>query len=191
MNLQLITDSLLLGIGLAMDAFSVSVAYGVAGAGMKRGRGLEIAGIFGGFQGLMPMLGYICIRTLAELFDVINRFIPWLAFIMLCYIGISFFADSAKSDGEISESEGSGIRPILLQGLATSVDAFSAGVAFTGYSFKEALFASVLISAVTFVICFLGVMIGKRIGMRFARHAGILGGIILILLAFRLLLSKL
>ena len=189
MSLLFLLNSALLGVGLAMDAFSVSIAHGLSDSDMKKSRALEIAGTFGGFQALMPMLGYICLRTVAKLFYSFNRYIPWIAFILLAYIGGRMCFEGLRKDKDLSEKSLLERSSLLVQGVATSIDAFSAGVAFVQYDYLMAVCASVIIAAVTFGICLCGVLIGKRIGLQFAKHAQIVGGIILILIGLEILLT--
>ena len=88
-----IFNSVLLGVGLAMDAFSVSLTNGLNEPDMKRGRMCGIAGMFAGFQALMPMLGWICVRTVVQYFVMFDKFIPWLALVLLVYIGGKMLID--------------------------------------------------------------------------------------------------
>ena len=188
MNLIFLANSILLGVGLAMDAFSVSVAHGLTDPDMKKSRALEIAGLFGGFQALMPLLGYACLHTVVKLFHAMERLIPWIAFILLAYIGIMMLVEAFKK-GEEGEKSAPGKGSLLVQAVATSIDAFAAGAAFVKYDVTMAVCASVIIAVVTFIICLCGVLIGKKLGLRFAKYARAAGGIILILLGIENLIA--
>lgn len=175
-------NSVLLGAGLAMDAFTVSIANGLRESNMKRSEALRIAGTFGGFQALMPLIGWVCVRTIAETFTAFQKLIPWIALILLVWIGGGMILEGDRGGGE-EETAGTGVigtRELLVQGLATSIDALSVGFAIAGYSFPEALQACILIGGVTLVICLVGLRVGKQVGARLTALAPILGGIILI-----------
>ena len=201
MALLFIINSIFLGVGLAMDAFSLSVAYGLSAgdnpaeaegreSGVlidKKRYALKMSLTFGGFQALMPMLGWLCLHTLAGLFETINRFIPVIAFVLLSYLGIRMIVEGIRKRKDLQVSSTLENSPLIVQGIATSIDAFSAGAAFVPYNFFEALTASLIIAVVTFIICSLGVSLGKRLGLRFADHATILGGVILVLIGVEVL----
>ena len=172
-------NSALLGVGLAMDAFSVSLANGLAEPAMSKRRTAAMAGVYAGFQFLMPLVGWFVVRTAVELFESLRPFIPWISLILLAYIGIRMILERNKE-----EEDGKGGRrtpwELLMQGIATSLDALSVGFTLEEYAFRAALSSAIIIGAVTFVICIAGVYIGRRFGMRLAGKADILGGIILI-----------
>lgn len=172
--------SILLGAGLAMDAFSVSLANGLNEPKMKASKMCGVAGIFAGFQFAMPMIGWICVSTVARLFGVFEKFIPWIALILLAYIGGKMLYEGIKKKGADDEKPGVGFKGLLVQGIATSIDALSVGFTISEYNCMEALLACLLIGAVTFCICFAGLAIGKKAGTKLAGKAGILGGLILI-----------
>ncbi len=173
-------NSLLLGVGLAMDAFSVSLANGLNESHMRLRKMCLVAGIFGVFQGLMPMLGWVCLHTLVQFFGVLQDLIPWISLGLLSYIGAKMILDSLKCENEGICNITLTFSALLLQGIATSIDALSVGFTIADYNFPEALIAASLIAAVTFAICFAGIFIGKKVGTKLAGKAGILGGIILI-----------
>lgn len=172
--------SILLGVGLAMDAFSVSLANGLNEPKMKASKMCGVAGIFAGFQFAMPMIGWICVATVARLFGVFEKCIPWIALLLLGYIGGKMLYEGIKNKGADDEKPGVGFKGLLLQGIATSIDALSVGFTISEYNCMEALLACLLIGAVTFIICFAGLAIGKKAGTKLAGKAGILGGLILI-----------
>lgn len=172
--------SILLGAGLAMDAFSVSLANGLNEPKMKRAKMCGVAGIFAEFQFAMPMIGWICVSTIARLFGVFEKFIPWIALILLGYIGGKMLYEGIKNKEEEAGTCCVGLKCLLVQGVATSIDALSVGFTISEYNCVEALLACLLIGVVTFIICFAGLAIGKKAGTKLAGKAGILGGLILI-----------
>lgn len=184
-------NSILLGIGLAMDAFSVSLANGLNEPEMKPGRLCTVAGVFSAFQFLMPMLGWVCVSTAAKYFKLFERFIPWIALVLLSYIGIKMLCEGIKNNGDTAQRPAVGIRALLVQGIATSIDALSVGFTISHYAFAEALAACLLIGAVTFVICAVGLVLGKTFGTKLAGKAGILGGAILIFIGLEIFISSL
>ena len=181
-------NSALLGVGLAMDAFSVSLANGLNEPQMKRGRMVSIAGVFGGFQALMPMLGWLCVHTIVQYFKALGRFIPWIALILLGYIGGKMLWEGLHG-GEDDEKPAMSFGMLLVQGVATSIDALSVGFTIADYGPIMALTASIIIAAVTFAICMGGLSLGKRFGTRLAGKASVLGGVILIGIGVEIFLS--
>ena len=176
----LLVNSLLLGVGLSMDAFSVSLANGLNEPKMKAPRMSLIAGVFGVFQALMPLLGWVCVHTVVEYFKSFEKFIPWIALILLGYIGGKMLYESIKGDEEEAGKEALGFGTLMVQGVATSIDALSVGFTIADKSFSEALISVIIIAIVTFIICIAGLILGKKFGTKFAGKAGILGGVILI-----------
>ena len=174
-----------------MDAFSVSVANAIHEPEMKSGRMALIAGCFAFFQTGMPLLGWLCVRLLSELFHVFLKFVPWIAFVLLLYLGIKMLIDGLRSRGEETETKPLTIGALLLQGVATSIDAVSTGFVIAEYSTVSALTASLIIGAVTFVLCYLGLRFGKAVGTRFSHKATIVGGVILIAIGIEILLKSL
>ena len=181
-------NSALLGVGLAMDAFSVSLANGLNEPQMKRGRMVSIAGVFGGFQALMPMLGWVCVHTIVQYFKAFDRFIPWIALILLGYIGGKMLWEGLHG-GEDDEKPAMSFGMLLVQGVATSIDALSVGFTIADYGPIMALTASIIIAAVTFAICMGGLSLGKRFGTKLAGKASVLGGVILIGIGVEIFLS--
>lgn len=189
-GLQFFANSVLLGIGLAMDAFSVSLANGLSEANMKKRKAIGIALTFAFFQALMPMLGWVCVHTVAQAFSWFERLIPWIALVLLCYIGGNMLFDGLKQT-DCAYAPSVGLMGLLLQGVATSIDALSVGFTIAHYTVTEALLASGIIAAVTFVICMFGLSLGKRVGCRLAGKASILGGAILIFIGIEIFISNL
>ena len=192
MNLgfALFFNSILLGIGLAMDAFSVSLANGLNEPTMKKGRMGVIAGVFSLFQCAMPLIGWICVSTIAQYFKAFEVCIPWIALILLCYIGGKMLIEGIRSKDEAQEAAAVGFGALMVQGVATSIDALSVGFTIADYHFAEALLACVLIGVVTFFICFAGLAIGKKAGTKLAGKAGIFGGAILIFIGLEIFITS-
>ena len=183
-NLFFILNSILFGIGLAMDAFSVSLAKGLNEPRITLPSIMRIAGTFGFFQTAMPLVGWLCVHTIAEAFQSFQRFIPWIALALLLYLGIKMIVEGTRNQGKEKESlHGWGL---LLQGVATSIDALSVGFTISEYSFPFALIESVIIGVVTFGICVVGLFLGKKIGTRVSGKATVVGGIILILIGLEI-----
>ena len=190
MDFMLVFNSLLLGIGLAMDAFSVSLANGLNEPCMRTRKMCGVAGIFAIFQGLMPMLGWICVHTVVKYFTWFEKLIPWIALVLLCFIGGKMLIEGIKSKCETPEcSAGVGIAALMLQGVATSIDALSVGFTIAEHNLLQAVLSALIISVVTFIICFCGLFIGKKAGTCLAGKAGILGGAILIFIGLEIFIT--
>lgn len=181
-------NSALLGVGLAMDAFSVSLANGLNEPRMRAAKMCGIAGVFAFFQALMPMTGWLCVHTIVTLFRSFEAVIPWIALLLLGYIGGKMLWDGLRDQPE-EEPAGLGLSALLVQGVATSIDALSVGFTIADYGVWAALTASLIIAAVTFVICLAGLKLGKTAGTRLAGKASILGGVILILIGLEIFIS--
>ncbi|MBR3967558.1 MAG: manganese efflux pump [Clostridia bacterium] len=189
-DLAFFMSSIAFGTGLAMDAFSVSLANGLGEPKMKTGKMCGIAGLFAFFQALMPILGWICMHTLLEHFKSFEKFIPWIALILLLYIGGKMLIDGIKNkDCECDCGKKLTISALIIQGIATSIDALSVGVTQASYNLAMELVSSLIIAAVTFVICMAGIFIGKKFGTHLAGKAAILGGIILIVIGIQIFLT--
>ncbi len=185
-DLLFFANSALLGVGLAMDAFSVSVANGLHEPNMRGKRMCLMAGVYAFFQFLMPVIGWICVHTLVQHFRTLERFVPWVALALLLFLGIRMVLEGVRcGDGETECPALSG-GTLLVQGIATSIDALSVGLTLADYDAPMALAAALIIAAVTFVICMGGLRIGRTVGMKLAGKAPILGGIILILIGIEI-----
>ena len=179
-NLMFFVNSVLLGVGLAMDAFSVSLANGLNEPEMKKNRMCLIAGVFAAFQAAMPMIGWICVHTIAKYFNAFEKWIPWIALILLVYIGGGMIYEGIKGSDDEGSSAGLGFGALMIQGIATSIDALSVGFTIADYDVVMAVVCAVIIAVVTFIICVAGLKIGKTVGTKLAGKANILGGVILI-----------
>lgn len=192
MNLLFVLNSAALGAGLAMDAFSVSLANGLHEPLMGKKRICAIAGVYAFFQYAMPMVGWICVHTILELFSSFKRLIPWIALLLLLYIGGKTLLEGMRERGK-TEGSGEGRlltwRDLLIQGIATSIDALSVGFTIAEYDFAMATLAAVIIAAVTFVICLAGLQIGKKAGTKLSWRASVLGGCILTAIGIEIFLK--
>ena len=185
--LELVFQSIALGVALAMDAFSVSMASGLNDPGMKKKKMCVIAGTFAGFQFAMPMIGWFCVTTIKDIFSMFEKFIPWIALILLLIIGGKMLLDGIRGGDEDEENSSElGVKLLIVQGIATSIDALSTGFTTSAYSAFQAFISSLIIAIVTFVICIAGVKIGKKFGVKLAGKAQILGGVILILIGLKI-----
>ena len=181
-------NSILFGVGLAMDAFSVSLANGLNEPRMKKAKMCGIAGTFAGFQILMPLIGWIAVRTVANVFEAFRRFIPWIALVLLLFIGGKMLIEGIRGS-EDEESPAVGVGALMVQGIATSIDALSVGFTIEEYSAPAAVTEALIIGAVTFGICVCGLLIGRKFGTKLRGKASILGGVILILIGIEIFLS--
>lgn len=189
--IALVITAIGLGFGLAMDAFSVSLANGLHEPKMKLPRMLVIAGTFAIFQGAMPMLGWVCVHTVLEYFSILGSFIPWIAFGLLGYIGGKMIYDGIKGDCEDGDCEGRlGFGMLMVQGIATSIDALSVGFAIANNTLFEALISVAIISVLTLGICLAGLIIGKIFGSKLAGKASVFGGVILVAIGLEILITS-
>lgn len=190
-------NSFLIGIGLAMDAFSVSLANGLNEPDMSTKKTLGVAGIFGVFQGIMPLIGWFCVHSIASAFSAFEKFIPWIALGLLAYIGGKMLYEGIKEykcheDGgeECPVPKKLGITALMVQGLATSIDALSVGFTISEYNTLQAVVCALLIAAVTFGICTAGIYLGKKFGTALAGKSAIFGGSILIFIGLEIFITS-
>lgn len=188
-GIPLIINSLLLGAGLAMDAFSVSIANGLEEPSMRKRRICAIAGVYALFQFAMPLIGWFFVHSLALAFRAFQPFIPWIALILLSVIGAKMIweglAKKTPGDQETAQNSkpSSGkitLGVLLVQGVATSIDALSVGFTIADYTVLSAIVSSLIIGIVTFLICIAGLAFGKKMGEKFSDKATVIGGFILI-----------
>lgn len=198
MNGVFFINSLLLGAGLAMDAFSVSCANALREPHMRLPRMAQIAGVYAFFQFLMPLAGWLCVHTVKERFAAFQNYIPWIALLLLLWIGGGMVLDAIRTDaasahtGEVSQHTDAAALSfpvLLLQGVATSIDALSVGFTIADYGMFMALTSCLIIGAVTFAICMGGLRIGKMAGEKLTTKAGMLGGIILIAIGLEIVIT--
>ena len=184
-------NNVLLGVGLAMDAFSVSLANGLNEPKMRKSKMLLVALTFAVFQAAMPLIGWVCVHTVVEHFKSFEKFIPWIALALLCYIGGSMLVDGIKNkdENDCNNVKKLGFFSLMVQGVATSIDALSVGFTIAGYDFLMALVSALIIALVTFIICTGGIIIGKRFGTKLSTKATISGGVILILIGIEIFIT--
>ena len=188
-NFAFLFNSILLGFGLAMDAFSVSLANGLNEPNMKKRKMCFVAGIFAFFQALMPILGWVCVHTLLGYFKEFEKFIPWIALLLLGFIGGKMLYEGVKGNAEETKPHCIGFCGLLVQGIATSIDALSVGFTIADYNPLFAILAALIIAVVTFIVCFSGIIIGQRAGTKLAGKSGILGGAILMIIGIEIFIT--
>ena len=208
--LLFVFNSVLLGLGLAMDAFSVSLANGFIESRMKKSRMAFMAGIYSAFQFAMPVIGWFLVHNAARFFSGFQKFIPWIALILLAYIGGKMLIEGIrdkKCDGDgncknctnrecsrfgmDAKNPELTLKVLLMQGIATSIDALSVGFTISDYNTLMALGSALIIGAVTFAVCFAGIGIGKKFGTKLASNAQIFGVIILIGIGIEIFVNSL
>ena len=190
-SIKFIANSILFGVGLAMDAFSVSLANGLNEPKMKKGKMFGIAGTFSFFQIAMPLIGWLCVHTIATIFTSFQKFIPWIALALLGYIGGKMLIEGIKAkDEENAEAATVGFGALIVQGIATSIDALSVGFTIAELGFVEALVEALIIGVVTLGICIGGLLLGRRFGTKLAGKASILGGVILIAIGLEIFITS-
>lgn len=182
----LIVTSALLGIGLAMDACSVSMANGLKEPNMKVNKVILISFMFALFQALMPLIGYF---IGSALLTYIEKYIPWIALILLGFVGGKMFIEGLKHKDEEVDEKPLTFVLLLVQAIATSIDALSVGFSIADYKVHEALLSALIIAIVTFVICIAGVYVGKKFGTALGSKAEMIGGIILIIIGLEIFMT--
>ncbi len=180
-------ESAILGAGLAMDAFSASLANALKEPDMGAVRGFAIAGTFAAFQIIMPLLGWLCVHTLASRVTALMAVTPWIALALLVWIGGKMLYDGIRYGA--AEQPAVGTLALLGQGVATSIDALSVGFVIADHDWPMALLKSGIIGAVTFGICCGGLYAGKRGSRALSGKAAILGGTILIAIGIKIFIS--
>ncbi len=182
-----VMELFLIGVGLSMDAFAVAVCKGLKMRKINYRHTYIIALFFGGFQALMPFLGWLLGKGFAQYVD---RYAAWIAFFLLLYIGGKMIHEACTEEEEEEQENGESLdlKELLIMAVATSIDALAVGItfAFLGTNIVEAVS---IIGVTTFFISIIGVMIGNRFGVRYKNKASIAGGIILILIGLKILLE--
>lgn len=182
---DLLINSSLVGIGLSMDAVAVSMADGLNDYKMKFRKALLIAGFFGVFQGLMPLIGYFIGSFFISSFV---EWIPYISLIILLFLGIKMIVDSIKNKEE-EKVQKLTLYAIFVQAIATSIDALSVGFTIANYKIVDALIATSIYTIVTFLLSLISIYIGKKFGTRFEKYAGLFGGLILIAIGFKIFIE--
>jgi putative Mn2+ efflux pump MntP len=191
--LELIINSLLLGVGLAMDAFSISIANGILEPDMKKIRMLKIAGVYAVAQFIMPLAGWLLVTVLEGIFTSFSKFIPWIALILLLFIGGKMIIEGIKDRKDKNEEGKKTEAPakltwgaLIAQGIATSIDALSVGFTISEYNVLQAFASSLIIGIVTLVICLIGLIFGRKIGAKVSGVASVVGGAIMIFIGIEI-----
>ena len=194
MDFSFFLSAALLGLGLAMDACAVSMANGLKEPCMKVGKISLIALLFAFFQAAMPLIGWVCVHTVVEKFQAFGKAVPFIALGLLGFIGGKMLYEGlAHKDCEEQDSCGC-VKPLtffalIVQAIATSIDALSVGFTIAEYNFTEALVAVAVIALVTFITCFVAVFLGKKFGTKLGNKAEVLGGLILIGIGIEIFIS--
>ncbi len=184
-DISFISESVLLGFALAMDAFCVSVSNSLANPEMKASKMNLIAFSFGCFQFLMPLLGWFLVTTLLGLYNVFATCLPWVSLSVLWYLGVNMIIEGRvkkKSEAEVSKEIIISFGVLMIQSLATSVDALSAGLTFTSFSISQVLISCCIIGLITYALCMVALKIGKTVGVKLSKWAATIGGSILIII---------
>lgn len=177
----------LIGIGLSMDAFAVSICKGLSMQKIDKKYTLCIGLFFGGFQALMPLTGYL---LGSQFSGYIERFDHWIAFVLLALIGFNMIKESREEEEEEKPYAGVNFKELLILAVATSIDALAVGVTFA-FLQVNIVSAITIIGCTTFVISIAGVYVGTVFGSRYKSRAELTGGIILILIGLKILLEHL
>ncbi len=186
-----ILDFVLLGVGLAMDAFAVSICKGLGMTKINKKQLVIIALFFGVFQAGMPVIGYLLGSTFAV---YVTKVAHWISFALLLAIGVKMIIDAIRERGDDDLGEQDvklNYKELLLLAVATSIDALAVGVTFAFYENVNVPLGVTIIGVITIVISGLGVVIGNLFGSRYKFGASVAGGIILVLLGVKILLEGL
>lgn len=182
-----ILEIALIGVGLAMDAFAVSICKGLAMRKMNYRKAIIIAAFFGIFQALMPALGYVLGTTFANKIAAVDH---WIAFILLGLIGANMIKEAlSKDDGECQD-DSLRLGDLIMLSIATSIDALAVGITFAFFNVSLLLSVS-MIGIITFIICIFGVKVGNVFGEKYKSRAELAGGLILIAMGAKILIDHL
>lgn len=180
-----------IGVGLSMDAFAVAVCKGLGMKMVNWRHAFVIALMFGGFQGLMPLIGWALGSQLTSLIEPVDH---WIAFILLVFIGGKMLWDAFRGDDGCETcgcaEEKLDMRELLMMAVATSIDALAVGVTFA-FLGENVMAAVVVIGVTTFALSFVGVVAGNRFGARFEKPATVAGGVVLVLIGLKILFEHL
>ena len=182
-----IIELLLIALGLAMDAFAVSICKGITMKKLKFKNVLIIALFFGGFQGIMPLIGWLVGSQFEQYITPVDH---WIAFILLGFLGVKMLIDSFKKEEDECCNDSFSIKELFVLAIATSIDALAVGITFAFLN-VNIIGAVSSIAVITFVLAIIGVFIGHKFGDKFKNKAEFIGGIILILMGVKILLEHL
>lgn len=184
-------ELLLISVGLAMDAFAVAVCKGLNMRRINYKHALIIALFFGGFQALMPFIGWLVGTRFA---GYIDKYDHYVAFVLLAFIGVKIIIDALRGEEECENCKGADkldIKELLVLAVATSIDALAVGVTFALLPELNIVWSVAIIGVITFLISAIGVVIGNRFGSKYQQKAELAGGIILVLIGVKFLLEGL
>ncbi len=179
-------ETFLVSLGLAMDAFAVSVCKGLSMKKKSIKKTIIISGYFGFFQMLMPIIGFLLGMGFSNLLENIDH---WIAFILLSYIGINMIKESKSENEKLNDS--TDVKTMFILAIATSIDALAIGVTYAFLNVQNYFEIFATIGVITFIFSFIGVKIGNKFGDKFGNKAELTGGIILILIGIKILLEHL
>lgn len=182
-----IIEIALIGVGLAMDVFAVSICKGLAMRRMNYKKAIIIAAFFGVFQALMPALGYVLGTTFANKIAAIDH---WIAFILLALIGANMIKEALSSDDDECQDDSLRLGDLIMLSIATSIDALAVGITFAFFNVSLLLSVS-MIGIITFIICVIGVKVGNVFGEKYKSKAELAGGLILIVMGAKILIDHL
>lgn len=182
-----IIEIALIGVGLAMDAFAVSICKGLAMRRMNYKKAIIIAAFFGVFQALMPALGYVLGTTFANKIAAIDH---WIAFILLALIGANMIKEALSSDDDECQDDSLRLGDLIMLSIATSIDTLAVGITFAFFNVSLLLSVS-MIGIITFIICVIGVKVGNVFGEKYKSKAELAGGLILIVMGAKILIDHL
>lgn len=184
--LDLLINSVVVGIGLSMDAVAVSMADGLSENKMLKRKMLLIALFFGVFQGVMPLIWYfIASIFVAKFVD----YIPYISLVILVFLGVRMIIETLKNKDDEEKVNKLTLYAIFIQAIATSIDALSVGFTIADYLVLDALIATSIYAISTFLLSYIAIFIGKKFGMRFEKYAGLFGGVILIAIGLKIFLT--
>lgn len=178
---------LLLGISLSMDALAVSITSGITIRNLKLRHIIKTGVFFGAFQAAMPIIGYIAGSTVAEYIRAVDH---WVVFVLLLLIGVNMIREAVKCEDERVNADPTKTARLLVLALATSIDALAVGISLS-FIQADILLCALIIGCTTFVLSAAGVALGKRLGDVFRKRAGIIGGVVLIIIGTKILLEHL
>lgn len=189
-NSLFLLNSILLGVGLAMDAFSLCLANGLNYPHMNRKNMAAVSGTMAFFQFLMPLIGWFFVHTMLNIFKDWQGYIPVAALVILSYLGVKMIYEGINHSNENTISVGITFSILIIQGIATSVDALSVGTTISNYEFASTVICCLIIAVTTFLMCSAGIRIGKKWGNHMSKKSQIIGGVILIAIGMEIFLKS-
>lgn len=183
--MSIFLQAVILGVTLAMDAFSISVSKALASDKIRLKNGLILGGTFGIFQAVMPIIGYL---VGSSFYNLIKDYFNIVSFIILAFIGAKMIVECRKGEKK-NDNAYISLKELILLGVATSIDALAAGFVFSGNAFLTVLISCLIIGIITFIICFIGYLFGAKTATLIGDKGEAIGGIVLILLGINFLID--